>query len=57
MKMTDLRRRVEKFVKTYPTPLAAGLTVLLILVLIWRYIRWQAVRINGLSPRWTIWRN
>ena len=28
MKMTDLRRRVEKFVKTYPTPLAAGLTAI-----------------------------
>ena len=35
MKMTDLRRRVEKFVKTYPTPLAAGLTVLLIIAGVW----------------------
>lgn len=35
MKMTDFCRRVEKFVKTYPTPLAAGLTVLLIIAGVW----------------------
>lgn len=33
--MTDLRKSCKKFVKTYPIPLAAGLTVLLIILGIW----------------------
>lgn len=47
MKMTDFCRRVEKFVKTYPTPLAAGLTVLLIIAGVWHVASRPNQRVIG----------
>ena len=47
MKMTDFCRRVEKFVKTYPSPLAAGLTVLLIIAGVWHVASRPNQRVIG----------